>query len=290
MSRGYVTLIGATELLELQASQQPYMIFDCSFDLAAPHAGYAAYLDSHIAGAHYVHLEHDLSCKNDPTARSGGRHPLPSPEAFAAWLGAIGFTKDKQAVVYDRNNTMVAGRLWWMLQWIGHERAAVLDGGYGRYASTPGARLQAGSEPPRAAASALELATPLVRLVDAFTTAQHIGHAQAAIVDARASARYKGEIEPLDRVAGHIPSALNRPFTENFDAHGCFKAPEQLRQEFAVLLAGRDPGQTIHHCGSGVSAVPNVLAMAVAGLGLTALYAGSWSDWCSNPERPVAQG
>jgi thiosulfate/3-mercaptopyruvate sulfurtransferase len=281
-------LISVQELQALQASHQPLMIFDCSFDLAKSEAGYAQYMESHVAGAIYANLDTDLSAKGDANAASGGRHPLPSREKFAAWLSTVGFTNDMQAVVYDRNNTMVAGRLWWMLQWVGHERAAVLDGGFQTYVASQ-ASLNKGLEAHRPA-SQFQLGLPRVALVDAAFISPLMGSVHTAIVDARATPRFKGEIEPLDPVAGHIPSALNRPFTQNFDANGRFKSPEQLRAEFESLLAGRNPAQTIHHCGSGVSALPNVLAMAVAGFGLTTLYAGSWSDWCSDTSRPVAQG
>jgi thiosulfate/3-mercaptopyruvate sulfurtransferase len=287
----YTTLISAPELQALQASNQPYMIFDCSFDLAKPEAGYTQYLESHIAGAVYANLDNDLSAKGDANAASGGRHPLPSREKFAAWLSSIGFTNDMQAIAYDRNNTMVAGRLWWMLQWLGHERVAVLDGGFQTYVASQ-AILTNGLEskhPASQSAKGFQLGQPKVALVDATFINPLIGSARAAIIDARATPRYKGEVEPLDPVAGHIPSALNRPFTQNFDGSGCFKSPAQLRSEFDQLLAGREASATIHHCGSGVSAIPNVLAMAVAGFGLTTLYAGSWSDWCSDASRPVAQ-
>ncbi len=282
------TLISVRELQALQASNQAYMIFDCSFDLAKPEAGYSQYLDSHIAEAVYANLDNDLSAKVDPNAASGGRHPLPSREKFAAWLSSIGFTNDMQAVVYDRNNTMTAGRLWWMLKWLGHERVAVLDGGLQTYAAAQ-ATLAKGLQP-SIPASQYQLDLPKVALVDAAFVHPLIGSVKIAIVDARATPRYKGEVEPLDPVAGHIPSALNRPFTTNMNADGTFKSASVLRTEFETLLAGREASATIHHCGSGVSAIPNVLAMAVAGFGLTTLYAGSWSDWCSDASRPVAQG
>jgi len=287
-SFNFSTLISVQQLQALQASNLPHMIFDCSFDLAKPEAGYAQYLDSHLSGAVYANLDTDLSAKDDANAASAGRHPLPAREKFATWLSSIGFTNDMQAVVYDRNNTMVAGRLWWMLQWLGHERVAVLNGGFQTYATSQ-ASFNKGLEAHRPA-SQFQIGLPKVALVDAAFVSSKMGSVQTAIVDARATPRYKGEVEPLDPVAGHIPSALNRPFTQNFDESGCFKSAEQLRSEFDRLLAGRDPAQTVHHCGSGVSALPNVLAMAVAGYGLTTLYAGSWSDWCSDASRPVAQG
>jgi thiosulfate/3-mercaptopyruvate sulfurtransferase len=292
----FTTLISVPELVALQASNQPYMIFDCSFDLAKPEAGYVQYLESHIEGAVYAHLDSDLSDKTKTSTSSvradlpasGGRHPLPSRERFAAWLSSIGFTNDMQAVVYDNNNTMTAGRLWWMLQWLGHERVAVLDGGFKTYIAAQ-AILAKGLQPSQTATQ-FQLSLPRVALVDATYVAQQIGSIKTAIVDARATPRYKGEVEPLDPVAGHIPSALNRPFTSNMNADGTFKPASVLRTEFETLLAGREASATIHQCGSGVSAIPNLLAMAVAGFGLTTLYAGSWSDWCSDALRPVAQG
>lgn len=288
----FSTLISVQELQALQASNLPRMIFDCSFDLAKPEAGYAQYLESHIAGAVYANLDTNLSAKGDTSAASGGRHPLPSREKFAAWLSSLGFTNDMQAVVYDRNNTMVAGRLWWMLKWLGHERVAVLDGGFQTYVASQGllAKGVEGKQPASQSAQGFQLGLPKVVLVDAAFVHPLIGSVKTAIIDARATPRYKGEVEPLDPVAGHIPSALNRPFTTNMNADGTFKATSVLRAEFETLLAGREASATVHHCGSGVSAIPNVLAMAVAGFGLTTLYAGSWSDWCSDTTRPVAQG
>jgi thiosulfate/3-mercaptopyruvate sulfurtransferase len=287
----FTTLISAAELQSLQATNAPLMVFDCSFDLMKPTAGYESYLESHIAGAVYANLDTNLSAKNDPTAMSGGRHPLPTRERFAEWLASIGFTQDMQAVVYDRQGTMVAGRLWWMLKWLGHNNVAVLDGGFPAWQALQGS-IHAGSEPalPTSQYACGLVDASLVELVDANAVAQHIGSQTTAILDARANPRFKGEVEPLDPVAGHIPSALNRPFNSNMNADGAFKSKDTLKAEFDALVAGRDPAQTVHHCGSGVSAIPNILAMTVAGYGMTTLYAGSWSDWCSDASRPVAQG
>lgn len=289
-SANYTLLISGDQLQALQASDAPLMIFDCSFDLSDPEWGYQQYLASHIPGAHYAHLDQHLSVHfASEVCSSGGRHPLPIRENFADWLSSLGLTPDMQAVVYDRNHSMVAGRLWWMLKWLGHDAAAVLDGGFQKWHASQGL-LSKGLEP-SSPASPYPIGLPRVTLVDADDVARCINHPSAGIVDARAPARFKGETEPLDPKAGHIPSALNRPFMSNFDdATGCFKPAAQLRREFEALLAGKDPARTIHHCGSGVSAVPNIVAMAHAGFGMTALYAGSWSDWCSDPSRPVAKG
>ena len=293
----FTTLISVAQLQALQATQAALLVFDCSFDLMKPAAGYESYLESHITGAVYANLDTDLSAKNDPNAMSGGRHPLPRREQFAAWLASLGLTHDMQAVVYDRQGTMVAGRLWWMLKWLGHDNVAVLDGGFPAWQAAQGA-LGKGSEPALPASqypcglagTSPDQLRPLAPLVNADEVAKHIGSISTAIVDARAAPRFRGEVEPLDPVAGHIPGALNRPFNTNMNTDGLMKSPSQLREEFEVLLAGRDPAETIHHCGSGVSAIPNVLAMAVAAYGITKLYAGSWSDWCSDASRPTAKG
>jgi thiosulfate/3-mercaptopyruvate sulfurtransferase len=287
----YNTTISAQQLLDLQASEAPLKIFDCSFDLNQPDAGMAMFLDTHIAGAIYVHLDHDLSAKTPAQrvqAASGGRHPLPAREQVAQWLSQIGFNNSMQAVVYDRQGNNFCGRLWWMLQWLGHENVAILDGGLPAWYAVNGS-MQSGPTPPPCPAR-FELHNPLVPLVGVDTVTQQLGHDSQTLIDARASARFKGDVEPIDPVAGHIPGALNRPYIQNMTADGLFKPAAQLRQEFEQLLQGRNPASVVHHCGSGVSAIPNLIAMQIAGLGATGLFAGSWSEWCSHPERPVEKG
>lgn len=298
MTAMYTTLISAEQLRALRSSGAPLMLFDCSFDLMNPAAGEEQYRQAHIPGAVYAHLDTALSDEGvvepDGTHRphedaaSGGRHPLPSREKFAMWLSSVGFANGMQAVVYDRQNANYCGRLWWMLKWAGHDAAAVLDGGLQAWQAA------GGEVTDRAEAahfqSNFELGEPLRRLVSGDEVAAALPGGRQTLVDARAPARYRGEVEPLDPVAGHIPGALNRPFARNLDAQGRFKSPRELRAEFEQLLQGRDPAGVVHHCGSGVSAVPNVIAMEVAGLGPTALYAGSWSEWCRDPRRPVAKG
>jgi thiosulfate/3-mercaptopyruvate sulfurtransferase len=285
----YTTLISAPELHSLITSRKPLMVFDCSFELMQPTAGDAQYQQAHIPGAIRADLDRHLSAtKGAPDAASGGRHPLPSREAFAAWLGSVGLTTDTQAVVYDRQGGNYCGRLWWMLKWIGHESVAVLDGGLPAWQAINGP-IESGESPVNHPSN-YPLATTKIGLVDTKYVASHLGQPAQTLIDARGAPRYRGEVEPLDPVAGHIPGALNRPFTENFDAQGKFKLAAQLRAEFEALLAGRDPSTVVHHCGSGVSAVPNIIAMEVAGLGHSALYAGSWSEWCSDLSRPFAQG
>jgi len=297
----YTLLISVPQLQQLLDSSQRLMVFDCSFDLAAPSHGLALYQEEHIPGAVHADLDLNLSARHGvpgpggmlvagaaDSPCSGGRHPLPNRERFAMWLSAIGFANDMQAVVYDRNQNMFCGRLWWMLKWMGHDAVAVLDGGLPAWKAAGGALAQ-GDEPAHFQTN-FEIREPLRQLVDADLIWQRLHSSGQTVIDARAAPRYRGEVEPLDPVAGHIPGALNRPFTQNLAEDGRFKSPEQLRAEFDQLLAGRAPDGVVHQCGSGVSALPNLLAMEVAGYPPAALYAGSWSDWCSDPARPVERG
>jgi thiosulfate/3-mercaptopyruvate sulfurtransferase len=297
----YTTLISAEQLQALMADAQPLRIFDCSFDLMQPHVGKDQYLQAHLPGAVYANLDTDLSAKHGvPGAHgvvtaggadqpaSGGRHPLPNREKFATWLSSVGFANTMQAVVYDRNGANYCGRLWWMLKWAGHEGVAILDGGLQAWQAASGA--VASGEEASHFQSNFELGPERAALVNASQVAQQLGRPIQTLIDARAPARFRGEVEPLDPVAGHIPGALNRPFSQNIGADGKFKPAAELRAEFDTLLGGRKPDSVVHHCGSGVSALPNLIAMEIAGLGRSSLYAGSWSDWCSDPARPVAQG
>ena len=201
------------------------------------------------------------------------------------------FRSDMQAVVYDRNGANYCGRLWWMLKWAGHENVAVLDGGLQAWQAAGGV-VKSGPEAPNFPSN-YTLAQSLSALVATKTVADNLGRPIQTLIDARGEARFRGEVEPLDPIAGHIPGALNRPFTQNIGADGKFKPAAVLKAEFEALLAGRDPATVVHSCGSGVSALPNMLAMQIAGLGdstTLGLYAGSWSDWCSDASRPMAQG
>jgi len=287
----YTTLISVAELQALHTGGAPLMVFDCSFDLMQPAAGRALFNDSHIAGAVFADLNDDLSTHSPQftgRAVNGGRHPLPSREDFARWLGDIGFHNGMQAVVYDRHGMNYCGRLWWMLKWLGHEAAAVLNGGLQAWLAAGGV-VESGPVSP-ANATQFAVRAPLLDFVDAATVQGQLGRASQTVLDARAPARFRGEVEPFDPVAGHIPGALNRPFNQNIGEDGLFKPADTLRAEFAALLGARDAATVVHHCGSGVSAIPNILAMQVAGLGTSALFAGSWSEWCSDPQRPVAKG
>ena len=282
----YSTLITAEELMALHAAKARLMVFDCSFELMDPTAGEKQYLQAHIPAAVYAHLDHALSDQGRPDASgqlqphadaaSGGRHPLPNREKFAMWLSGVGFANDMQAVVYDRNGANYCGRLWWMLKWAGHEAVAVLDGGLQAWQAA-GGEVRAGPEPSHFQSN-FELGPPLRRLVGTEEILQHLGKGDQTLVDARAPQRFRGEVEPLDPVAGHIPGALNRPFKDNLDAQGRFLRAEALREAFLPLLGGRPASEVVHQCGSGVTACHNVLAMEAAGLSGSALYPGSWSE------------
>jgi thiosulfate/3-mercaptopyruvate sulfurtransferase len=278
----YSTLISVEQLKAISA-----VVIDCSADLAKPEAGRAQFEEQHIAGALFADINTDLATHDPALAVNGGRHPLPSREHFALWLGACGISEHTQVVVYDRQGMNYCGRLWWMLKWCGHEAVAVLDGGLQAWVAAGGA-LASGPALPVTQAE-FTLRQPLLVLKHTVEVFAAMGRPAQTLVDARSAARYKGETEPFDPVAGHIPGALNRPFNTNLNAQGFMKSPAELAAEFTVLLNGRDASSVVHHCGSGFSAIPNMLAMEVAGLGSTALYAGSWSEWCNTPGLPCAQ-
>lgn len=284
----YTHLISVDELKALQASGAPLLVVDCSFDLADAAKADAMFAEQHIAGAVQAHLDRDLSAKDPAEAVNGGRHPLPKRELFAQTLQGLGVNQDTQVVAYDRNGANYCGRLWWMLKWAGHDAVAVLNGGLQAWVAAGGAT-ESGRAAPRAPGN-FQLGEPLRRLVQTDDIVAALGRPTQTLIDARGGPRYRGETEPLDPVAGHIPGALNRPFGDNLGADGFFKPAAQLKQEFDALLAGRDAASVVHHCGSGVSAVPNVLAMELAGYAPAGLYAGSWSEWSRRPELPVARG
>lgn len=277
------TLISVDDL-QRQLAEPALVVFDCRHDLMQPDAGAQAYARSHLPGARFAHSDKDLS-----GAKTGktGRHPLPDPAAFSAWLGRNGVDSSKQVVAYDHAGGASAARLWWMLRhWLGHERVAVLDGGWEAWVAA-GAPVSA--EVAHLAPASFS-GTPRAVPVDASYVLSHLNDPDLVVVDARAPERYRGETEPIDPVAGHIPGARNRLYKNNLDASGRFKTAEALRAEFTALLAGMRPDQIVHQCGSGVSACHNILAMEIAGLSGSKLYPGSWSEWCADASRPVARG
>ncbi len=279
----YTTLIDAGELRTLMAHRAPLVLLDASFDLADAQAGERAYLEAHIPGAQYVHLEQDLSGTSNGR---NGRHPLPGRQAFARTAGAFGITPQTQVVVYDRQGATYAARAWWLLRWIGHGPVAVLDGGFDAW-------LAAGGESESGAQARSPLADyPLQPVAMPTVDVDELERSLATVrlVDARAPERFRGEVEPLDARAGHIPGALNRFFRDNLAADGRFKPAETLRDEFTALLGEGGAAPVVHQCGSGVTACHNLLAMEVAGLAGSVLYPGSWSEWSADPSRPIAKG
>jgi len=283
----YPLLISAAQLQTLRQQGTPLAVVDCSFDLMKPELADDLFEAEHIAGAVQAHLDRDLST-HEGDAVNGGRHPLPPRERVAAWLGSLGIGNSTQVVVYDRNAGNYCGRLWWMLKWLGHDAVAMLDGGLQGWKAAGGAVTSGPATRP--AAASFEVRPALRELVFTDQVVADLGRPTQTVVDARGAPRYRGEVEPLDPIAGHIPGALNRPFTDNFTPEGFFKSPEVLKAEWEKVLAGRSASTVVHHCGSGVSAVPNLIAMELAGHGLTALYAGSWSEWSRTPDLPCAQG
>lgn len=275
-------LISAQALQARLAAGLPTVVLDTRFDLAQPAAGAAAYAAGHLPGAVYAHLDQQLS-----GAKTGanGRHPLPERGSFAAWVGAQGIAPGVLVVAYDDQGGPYAARAWWLLRWLGHAEVAVLDGGWAAWRAAGGA-LDTALPTPAGGAPYPASATPAMPTVDAAALLAQLGRVR--LVDARAAERFRGDVEPLDPVAGHIPGATLRFFKDNLQADGRFKPAEQLRAEFSAWAAA--PERVVHQCGSGVTACHNLLAMAHAGLDGALLYPGSWSEWCADPARPVARG
>jgi thiosulfate/3-mercaptopyruvate sulfurtransferase len=280
-------LVDAATLERLRGAQE-VVVVDVRHDLMKPGAGREAYAAGHIPGAFFLHLDQDLSGpQRTPEGRFLGRHPLPDRARLAARLGALGVGDRTLLVAYDEADGMYASRLWWLSLWLGHADVAVLDGGLRAWQA---AGFPLSSDVPRATPRALSAGQPLVATIDADEIERALGTPRLRVIDARAGERYRGDVEPLDAKAGHIPGALNRPFKMNVDANGRFKPAAELRSAFEPLVAGTTADARVSQCGSGVTACHNILAMAVAGLPLARLYAGSWSEWSSSPARPVATG
>ncbi len=276
------TLISTDELTAILGTAR-LVVVDCRFSQADKAGGRTAHAESHIPGAVYAHLDEDLAAPMTAD-RSGGRHPLPTPEVFAATLSAWGIDNQTQVVAYDDGPGAMAARFWWMVRWLGHEAVAVLDGGWAAW--------QRENRPAESSTPAPSPAqfTPHPRpelVVNADSALQYTASGGALLIDARAADRFRGENETLDPVGGHIPGATNYFYGQNL-ADGRFRSREELAQRFHALLGQRPTAEVIHYCGSGVTACHNLLAMEHAGLGLARLYPGSWSDWISDPGRPRA--
>jgi thiosulfate/3-mercaptopyruvate sulfurtransferase len=280
----HTTLISAAEL-QPHVADPRWRVLDVRHDLFDAAAGRRAYDAGHIPGAQFAHIDHDLSGAKTGT---NGRHPLPTREAFAQRLRAWGVNDDTQIVAYDAHGGQFAARLWWLARWLGHDAVAVLDGGWPAWLAADGA-VSTGA-PRDLPAGQFTLRAPLVAVRDAAQVQAALGIAGQVLIDARLPERYRGEQEPIDPVAGHIPGALNRPWTHNLEATQRFKPADELRAEFDALVGARPPNAVTVQCGSGVTACHHVLAMQAAGLPGAALYAGSWSEWIADPARPVKTG
>jgi thiosulfate/3-mercaptopyruvate sulfurtransferase len=278
----HTTLID-TETLALLLADPRVAVVDCRFDLANTSAGEQAYGEGHIPGAVYAHLDRDLSGTKTGV---NGRHPLPTPDALAVTLGRLGIDSGTQVIVYDQDSGMYASRLWWLLRWMGHDGVAVLDGGFARWAAEQ-RPMASGVETHAARTFVGEQHTALT-----VTAAEVPGIAAAAdarLVDGRAPERFRGDVEPLDPVAGHIPGAVNRFFQWNLE-NGRFRTPDDLRVDFRASLGPVGADRVVCYCGSGVTACHNLLALEHAGLPGARLYPGSWSEWVADPTRPVERG
>lgn len=277
----YTTLVDVPTL-KAHLDDPSWLVVDVRHQLADVTYGERAYAAGHVPGAVFLHCDRDLS---GPLSGTNGRHPLPDPEKLAARLSEIGIGAATQVVVYDDAQGMISGRLWWLLRWLGHDRVALLDGGLQAW--------QAAGEVLTDVVPSLQAScfVPLIRdvHVDAAYVMARLETPQLHLVDARAPDRFRGENETIDPVGGHIPGAVNRSFKDNLLPDGRFKPASELRAEWLALMAGVEPDEIIHQCGSGVSACLNLVAMEIAGLPGSRLYPGSWSEWCADPGRPVAR-
>jgi thiosulfate/3-mercaptopyruvate sulfurtransferase len=283
----FTTLIGAAVLRDLVGKPE-IAVIDCRFDLMDPEGGRRAYLQGHIPGARYADLNRDLSA---PITAASGRHPLPTPDQFAGTLTRLGVGRATQVIAYDDSAGAFAARAWWMLRWVGHPAAAVLDGGLKAWVSEGGA-LQSGAEKPlpTAEVSHLSAHADATAVIGAAELERRLSDPAFLLIDARAGERFAGTVEPIDAVAGHIQGAVNHPFSTSLGADGRFLAAPVLRQLWEERLAGRSPSHVAAMCGSGVTACHNLLSLEVAGLRGAKLYAGSWSEWIRDPHRPVERG
>ncbi|MBI3149673.1 MAG: sulfurtransferase [Betaproteobacteria bacterium] len=282
MTPSFETLI-APETLAPMLAHDELVILDCRHSLADLGMGERAYAKSHIPGAHFFHLDRDLS---GPMNGGNGRHPLPARDLMAERFARVGIDPRTQVVAYDQDTGAMAARAWWMLRWLGHQHVAILDGGLSAWVE---AGLPLTTTVPETLRRDFRAQPGDLPMVAAEVLAL-LDDAASCLIDARAADRFRGENETLDPVAGHIPGALNRHFGLNLGADGRFKSPACLRAEYLELLAGRSPNRVVHQCGSGVTACHNLLAMEAAGLRGSRLYAGSWSEWITDPRRPITKG
>ena len=277
-------LLVSTKDLAAHLGDPEWVVFDVRHDLGDVARGRRDYQAGHVPGAYFLHLDQDLSGE---TTGSNGRHPLPDIAAFAAKVSQCGVAPGRQVVVYDDAGASVAGRLWWMLKWLGHERVAILDGGYRAWVKEG---LPTDALVPAPREGRFEPRPMLGAIADIHYVAAFRSSPTVRVVDARPAERFSGAAETIDPVGGHIPGAINRFWRDNLQPDGRFKPGPALKQEFLALLGDATPSLTVHQCGSGVTACHNLFAMELAGLPGSRLYPGSWSEWCADETRPVAQG
>jgi thiosulfate/3-mercaptopyruvate sulfurtransferase len=287
-SQEYTTLISAASLAAcLESESADIVVLDTRFDLADPASGRQQYAQSHLPGARFADLDEDLS---GPAGPETGRHPLPAPDALAARFADWGVTPHTQIVAYDAGSGAFAARLWWLARWLGHERVAVLDGGFDawRAAGLPTAEGVGGAQAPRGEYSADDRQDAL--WVSTAEVQKALSANEIVLVDARAAERFAGKAEPIDPVAGHVPGAVNLPFPETLRPDGTFRSPGELAERFSAVLGDHSPESMVAMCGSGVTACHLLLGMQHAGLPGGRLYAGSWSEWIRDPARAVEKG
>jgi thiosulfate/3-mercaptopyruvate sulfurtransferase len=280
----HTTVISASSDLARHSADPAWLFVDCRFDLANPAAGEAAYRAGHIPGALYAHLDRDLS---SPRTSTSGRHPLPRPEVFAETLSRWGVGPSTQVVAYDADAGTYAARLWWLLRWVGHRAVAVLDGGYKSWVA---AGFASSTESPTRAATHFIARPDRSMWLDSREVQDRVARSNWRLLDARAPERFAGEVEPLDEKAGHVPGAVNHPYTLDIGANCRFLGGDELSARFDRSQGGVNNDHTIAMCGSGVTACHLLLALEVADKHGAKLYAGSWSEWIRDPSRPIATG
>ncbi|MFN3841750.1 MAG: sulfurtransferase [Rehaibacterium terrae] len=282
--KGWTTLVAA-ETLAIGLARPDVVIVDCRYSLAAPDAGEHAWLQARIPGARYAHLDRDLSGAKRP---GEGRHPLPDEGAFCATLGRWGITPQTQVVAYDHSDgAMAAARLWWLLRLLGHQKVAVLDGGYARWLALG---LPTETRMRKCVEARYQGRFDRDRIATTESVLARLGEPPGWLIDVRAPERFSGESESIDRRAGHVPGAVNWPYVRNVQADGRFRPPVELAAGYRALIDGRDPSEVVLMCGSGVTSCQALLAMERAGLRGARIYAGSWSGWIDDPARPIATG
>ncbi len=283
---GAARMLVTAEELQANLANPSWRIVDCRFDLLRPEAGAAAYDAGHIPGARYAHLDRDLSA---PVTASSGRHPLPEVPEFRRVLFRLGVGPATRVVAYDDAGGAVAARLWWLLRWLGHGAVSLLDGGLRAWCEA-GYPLETGQAAPAQGPGVPARAGQMPVVDTAEVAAALAGDAAFVLIDVRTGERFRGESEPIDPVAGHVPGAVSLPLGRSLDARGCFQSPDVLRRNLLEAAGSLDGRRLVFMCGSGVTACHGIFAAELAGLQPAALYAGSWSEWIRDPERPVARG